>query len=120
MTLQIRRPAAAAMMVCLLGAAGCAAPPKPRATVAATAACRGSTEQAFNRQNRDLMSYRDDKDTPFSDSYNSGITSAGLSRRFELDQMMTSCLNNSGVAGANVSEPVTDGEAGGTPSLTAP
>ena len=89
------RPLAVAALALTAVLSACAAPPRPRASVAASAACRSQTEQVFNRQNRDLLTHRSSVDTPFSDSYDSGITSAGLSRQFERDQMMKSCLDSS-------------------------
>lgn len=90
----IARPVMALLAV--LAAAGCAAPSRPKPSAATASSCRASTEQTFNRQNRDLLSFRDGRDTPFSNSYDSGITSAGLSRRYARDQLYSSCIDSNG------------------------
>ncbi len=79
----------------LLAAVGCA--PKPqttagRADAAALASCRSSTDHSFNRQNRYLLSERDDIDLPFSNAGDSGITTRGLTQRLDYDDQLNSCL----------------------------
>lgn len=102
-----------------LGLAGCAAPPRPKPDAAMLSSCRERTERQFNRQNRDLLSYQDNTGTPFSTSFDSGITSAGLSRRFARDQMMSSCVGSSGApSGGNESSFSRDIDR--TPTLTGP
>ncbi len=73
--------------------AGCA-PGRPRPTAAASAACRAETDRVYAAQNRADLSYRDQRDTPFAGSYNSGITSRGLGARFGRDNLESSCLAN--------------------------
>ncbi len=83
----------------LLAAAGCA--PRPptstgRADAAALAACKASTNRAFDRQNRYLLSERDQTDNPFSTSGDTGITTRGLTQRYDYDTQLASCLTASG------------------------
>ena len=87
---------------------GCMAQPAPtaasRASGAAAAACKSSTETLFNRQNRYLLSERSTTDAPFSSSGVSGITTRGLSERYNYDTQLSNCLAGSG---ANVAAPTT-------------
>ncbi len=105
-----RRPVGALLAgLCL---AGCAGSVHPRRDAGLLSSCRARTEQEFNRQNRDLLSFRDNTDTPFSTSFDSGITSAGLSRRFARDQLMSSCVDSDGVNIKNAAgAPSADGNA---------
>ena len=111
-------PALAALI-----AAGCtpAPPPSPtaRANAAAVAACRSSTDQSFERQNRYLLSERDTTDAPYSTSGDSGITTRGLSQRYGYDVDLSNCLaahgdNPNGPATSTQPPPPT-----GTPLLPA-
>ena len=119
----IRRPCrAAVLLACVSAVSGCAVPARQEtgANAGAVAACRSQTEQAFNRQNRDLLSFRNGRDSPFSDSYDSGITSAGLSRRYARDEMMSSCLKGAGISpGAGNISSFSPGT-GGTASMPGP
>lgn len=88
---------------------GGAAPPSPAASRSAQTqladlnACRTRADQVFTRQNRDAV-YRvdnyntDTRDAPFGTSGLKGVTSAGLSQRFNRDNMVDNCLRGSGVA----------------------
>ena len=79
--------------------AGCAGPrpqtAQTRASAAARAKCQASTEQAFNRQNRYLLSERDTTDAPFSSSGVTGITTRGLTQRYDYESDLASCLSAS-------------------------
>ena len=89
-----RLPALAASMALL--AAGCTPPPPTsasRASAAAVSSCRSSTDQSFNRQNRYLLSERDATDSPFSNSGDSGITTRGLTQRYDYDTALAQCLS---------------------------
>jgi hypothetical protein len=89
----IRRATLPTLLVLLV--AGCAQQPQTpsqRASAAATAACRASTEASFDRQNRALLSERDTTGTPFSSSGNSGITTRGLTRQYDYDTQLSNCL----------------------------
>ncbi len=90
------RLAAFALAVALLapGCAPWATKPQSRVSAAAAAACRSRTDQVYERQNRYLLSERDTRDSPFSTSGTTGITSAGLSQRFARDSMYDSCIGS--------------------------
>ncbi len=87
-----------------LAAAGCMGPgpqtSSSRTSAAAVASCRASTESSFNRQNRYLLSERNTTDSPFSTSGVTGITTRGLTQRYDYDTQLSSCLSASGAAGA--------------------
>ncbi len=105
-----RRISAALFIACL---AGCTPPPQTaatRASAAALASCRQSADSSFQRQNRYLLSERDQTDTPFSTSGLSGITTRGLGQRYDYDNQLSSCLaasdaDNSQTAPATSSAP---------------
>ncbi len=87
--------AAVGCLVLLSLAAGCAPPqqsPASRASAAAVASCRASTNRSFDRQNRYLLSERDTRDTPFSTSGTPGITTRGLTERYDYDTQLAGCL----------------------------
>ena len=97
-----RSPLVLAMALTAL--AGCNPGPRPqtaasRSNAAAVASCRASTESSFNRQNRYLLSERDTTDSPFSTSGVTGITTRGLTQRYDYDTQLASCLSASGAAG---------------------
>ena len=76
----------------LMGA--CAArPPQSSADRAAAAACRQEVDRVYAAQNRRDLSYRDQRDTPFASSYNSGVTSAGLGTLFGRDNDIQACTS---------------------------
>jgi len=76
---------------------GCAdTPPLSRADQAALEACRAHADAAYLEQNRAEMSLRDQSDTPYSVSGLPGVTSSGLSQRYERDEMVRDCLRASG------------------------
>jgi hypothetical protein len=104
-----------------LGAGCTPAPPPSRSAVAARAACQAETEATYNRQNRDLISQRDQTDTPFSTSGLSGITTTGLSREYARESMLDDCLKGtrpSPSAGAGAGEGTAfQGPVARTPSL---
>ena len=54
-------------------------------------ACRKRADQIYNQQNRAALSERDTRDTPFATNYVSGITSAGLSSRYDRDDLLAGC-----------------------------
>ena len=94
------RLAFAAAAVVLL-AAGCQSPtPRSRANAAAETACRAEADRVYAAQNRADLSQRDQRDTPFANSYDSGITSRGLGTRFGFDNQVSSCVSNSASPGA--------------------
>ncbi len=75
--------------------AGCQSTPRSRPSVASAAACRTEVDRVYAAQNRVDLSRRDQRDTPFAGSYNSGITSQGLGSRYARDSMLDSCLASS-------------------------
>ena len=87
------------LMLALIATAGCASrqpqTPEARASAAAAASCRSSTESSFNRQNRYMLSERDTTDAPFSTSGVTGITTRGLTQRYDYDTQLASCLSAS-------------------------
>lgn len=79
----------------ILAMAGCQSAPRSRADVATAAACRAEVDRVYAAQNRAELSQRDQRDTPFAGSYNSGITSRGLGTLFGRDNQVSSCVNKS-------------------------
>ena len=90
--------AAAAILVPML-AAGCQSTPRSRASAASSAACRAEVDRVYAAQNRADLSQRDQRDTPLSSSYASGITSRGLGTLFGFDNQVSSCVSNSSAPG---------------------
>ncbi len=86
--------AVAAVLLPML-AAGCQSAPRSRADASARAACRAEADRVYAAQNRADLSRRDQRDTPFASSYNSGITSRGLGTLFGFDNQVSSCVSNS-------------------------
>lgn len=80
--------------------AGCQAAPRSRADAATNAACRAEVDRVYAAQNRADLSRRDQRDMPFAESYNSGITSRGLGALFGRDNQVSSCVSNSSAPGA--------------------
>ena len=75
--------------------AGCAPSSRPRPSSAALAACRQSVDRVYSAQNRVELSTRDQRDTPLSGSYLSGVTSRGLGSEYGRENQIASCLANS-------------------------
>lgn len=98
-----------AAVLALLAAAGCAPPQttSSRQDAAALAACRTRTDQVYQKQNRYLMSERDQRDTPYASTGLPSNTAAGLGQRFGYDQMLAGCLNQNGPAAGTSSQPGT-------------
>lgn len=87
----------------LLG--GCGLPrQQSSADRAISLACRQQVDRAYAVQNRRDLSYRDQRDTPFANSYNAGVTSAGLGQRFGRDNDVQSCVSQNR-PGASAGEP---------------
>ena len=100
--------AVAAILLPML-AAGCQPTPRSRANAASAAACRAEVDRVYAAQNRADLSQRDQRDTPLSSSYASGITSRGLGTLFGFDNQVSSCVSNSSgpSAGAATIDPGT-------------
>ena len=95
------RPAlAVAATVLAMLTAGCQSAPRSRADAAAAAACRADADRVYAAQNRADLSRRDQRDTPFASSYNSGITTRGLGTLFGLDSQVSSCVSSSSSPGS--------------------
>lgn len=80
-----------------LACAGCMAPP-PRspADVAVRTDCREQVDRQYNAQNRVDLTRRDERDFAFAGSYNSGISSRGLSAEYSREKMIDGCLRAAG------------------------
>jgi hypothetical protein len=90
-------PAVLALVV--LALAGCEKPlPPSRASVAALSACRTRADEIYLKQNRAVLSERDQSYSPQSASGLSGITTTGLADLYGRDQMVSDCLNSMGPA----------------------
>ena len=85
-------PRCLVLLPLLVGACG-ARPPQSSADRAAAVACRQEIDRVYAAQNRRDLSYRDQRDTPFASSYNSGVTSAGLGTLFGRDNDIQSCTS---------------------------
>ncbi len=105
-------PIAASLML-----AACYNPPessggRARANAGTVAACGKRADDVYLRQNRDEI-YRADnyvgntRDSPFSGTGLSGITSAGLSGRYARDNIQEACLNSANSPGGDSSDPAT-------------
>ena len=73
--------------------AACVRTPQTPIQAATVAACRERADQIYDRQNRADLSRRDERDTPLAASYLSGITTRGLSARFERGQRIAECTS---------------------------
>ncbi len=83
-----------AVLLSLCALASCqGAPPPSRQARATTAACRSEVDRVYAAQNRSDLTDRDQRDTPLSGSYLSGITSRGLSAQYQRDTAIDDCLN---------------------------
>ena len=81
--------------------AGCAsASPRSSSDRAVTAACRADADRVYAAQNRQDLSYRDERDTPFAARYDSGIVSAGLGSLYGRDNDLSSCVRANSKSGA--------------------
>lgn len=76
---------------CLVSA--CQAPPRSTAARTSSSACRSEVDRVYAAQNRSELTDRDQRDTPLSGSYLSGITSRGLSAQYQRDRNVNACLN---------------------------
>lgn len=80
------------LLLGLLALAACQRVPQRSPVEAAVlAACRERADEVYERQNRVDLSRRDERDTPFASTYNSGVTTRGLGARFERGQRIAEC-----------------------------
>lgn len=86
----------------LLALAGCARTQRTPVEAATLAACRERADQVYAQQNRVELSRRDERDTPFAATYNSGVTTRGLSAQFDRGQRIAECTGGlaSGAGGS--------------------
>jgi hypothetical protein len=96
----IRIPVAAGLLG-LLALAGCAQQSMTPEAQAALTACRSRADEIYLKQNRALMSERDQSYEPLSSTGTKGVTTEGLSGLYSRDQMVASCLNDAGPASAS-------------------
>jgi len=78
---------------------GCQQYQRPRASQAATVACRAEVDRVYAAQNRVDLSTRDQRDTPFAANFQTGNTTRGLSSEYGRDNQFSSCLNSSAAPG---------------------
>ena len=72
--------------------AGCA-PQRTGAELEQQQACGQQADRQFEKQNRYLMSERDQTDTPFSSSGMPGNTTQGLNDQYSRDRMVDDCMH---------------------------
>ncbi|HEY4042243.1 MAG TPA: hypothetical protein VGM32_10445 [Rhodopila sp.] len=79
---------------------GCTAGPpggQAQADADTRAACRQRAEQAYEQQNRgEIYSPPSQVNTPYSASYEPGVSGRGLSELFAHDRMISDCVRNTG------------------------
>lgn len=83
--------AAACVLLCLL--AGCGQP-RTGAELEQQQACGQQADRQFEKQNRYLLSERDQTDTPFSSSGLPGDTTQGLNDQYGRDRMVDDCMHS--------------------------
>jgi hypothetical protein len=100
-------------LAALTALAACSAPPAPtgqgRADQATLSACRQRADEIYQRQNRASLYAMDNRDSPGSSSYVSGITTRGLSERYGWDTQVSDCVRNQGAAEDTAPAPVPTG-----------
>ena len=84
----------------LAGLTACqSASPRSANDAATLAACREQADRVYAQQNRVDLSRRDERDTPFASTYNSGITTRGLGARYERGRQIAACTSGGGPGG---------------------
>ena len=73
--------------------AGCGQP-RSSAELEQQQACGQQADRQFDKQNRYLMSERDQTDTPFSSSGLPGDTTQGLNDQYSRDRMVDDCMHS--------------------------
>ena len=73
--------------------AGCGQP-RSGAELEQQQACGQQADRQFDKQNRYLMSERDQTDTPFSSSGLPGDTTQGLNDQYSRDRMVDDCMHS--------------------------
>ncbi len=100
MTFRTTRPAGPRHAASVLAAgvllgflAGCAHP-QSSAELEQQQACGQQADRQFEKQNRYLLSERDQTDTPFSSSGLPGNTTEGLNDQYSRDRMVDDCMHS--------------------------
>lgn len=87
-------------LLSLMALSACqSAPPRSAADAATLSACREQADRVYAQQNRVDLSRRDERDTPFASTYNSGITTRGLGARYERGRQVAACASGGGPGG---------------------
>ena len=94
------RPTCAALLIATI--TGCQGPPPAPVSAdgAVRAECRTQVDRQYNAQNRVDLTRRDERDYAFAGSYNSGISSRGLSAEYQRGTMVQDCLRANGDRGS--------------------
>ena len=131
----IRPSAIAAALLTALAVASCAGPDAPAPTLAAAgpgaasrgpggrpspaavAACRQRADEIYLKQNRGLLSERDQRDTPYTSTGLPDNTARGLGEKFGRDQDFADCLRSFGPAAPTGAGPVIGTGLGVSPAM---
>lgn len=131
----IRPPAIAAALLTALAVASCSGPNAPapslaaagpgaapggaggRPSQAAVAACRQRADEIYLKQNRGLLSERDQRDTPYASTGLPDNTARGLGEMFGRDQNFSNCLRSFGPAAPSGAGPVIGVGPGVSPAM---
>jgi hypothetical protein len=79
--------------------------PESRAHQATMHACRAQADATYLRQNRASLYGQDQRFSPESSLYNSGITTRGLAERYAWDSQVSDCVRAVNQSGAGVAAP---------------
>ncbi len=88
-----RHGAGIAALVLLASLGGCGQP-RTSAELEQQQTCGQQADRQFEKQNRYLMSERDQTDTPFSSSGLPGNTTQGLNDQYSRDRMVDDCMHS--------------------------
>ena len=87
------------LLLATLLAAGCQASRESQADADKVAECRAQTDEAYRVQDRaENLLATDQRDTPFTTSYDPGNVSRGLGHLFGQDRTQADCLRGVGAA----------------------
>lgn len=81
-----------AAMILLLGCTPPELSQESRASQATLSACRQRADEVFRSQNRGALFTQDQRLSPESGLFNSGITTRGLADRFTWDSQVSDCV----------------------------
>ena len=88
-----------------------------RPSPAAVAACRQRADEIYLKQNRGLLSERDQSLSPYSSTGLPDNPAQGLGAMFGRDQDFANCLRSSGPAAPGGAGPVIGGPSGVSPAM---